>query len=309
MKLISLIFLILLVSESYASDETGQWCFYENPLFYISEKLTNDSYAGLKCGLSLYSYTLGLLSLPDSKPEISINTNNASMLNLPVCFPEEKDWLLSGLKEVYERVRSLLTDEVSTVLSGATTLVLIKYAKSPYGGPTIYEMIKSSLSFEDFLNKLWMMPAPSFLDATLGGVYEEFVFRLLIQYGLFLLARIGLGYFYEDSELIESHSNIFSISIASISFGLIHLLNPNPQIAQAFMATLAGVYLGSTFVDNGIIASSICHSVFNGSILLLRTTILNLLFTIPRIITWYSYYSLPYPIQETGDSGNSIRVP
>ena len=310
MKRFLLLLMLFSFPKTYGNDETHQWHLYdERQMYYIMGKLANDSYVGLKCGLSVYSYLLGFLSIPDYEQTTDLNFDNDTIINLPVCLPEDKDWLLKGLREIYTTGKTLISKEVFTTFTVVSTLFIIKYGKSPYGGTTIYEMIISSISIEDFLNKLWTIPAPSFSDVTIGAVFEELVFRLGIQYSVYFISKIGLGILYNDLELIESHSNIFSIFIAASSFGLFHLLNPNPQIVQVLLATLAGVYLGSIFVNNGIIASSICHSVFNGSMLLFRATMLQLLFIIPKAINWYSHYRLPYPIQEAGNSAKSIMIP
>lgn len=292
MKTFCLIAFLCVCTNSYGID-SDQWYIHKGLAPSLLKKLNDDCYAGLECVLTIFEYSLSS-SLSDYKQYIDEKNKNVTKVEMSICQPNEKDWLVSNFKKMFDNIMQALSYNQVFILERIGIVLLIIYAKNPYGdGVSLYSMIISSTCLEDFLNKLWSMPVPSFSHAVRGGVYEEIIFRFIIQHGLYYVFKNGLTYFYSDEELIENHSNLLSLSIASFSFGLAHLHNPNPQIAQVLFATLAGLYLGIVYINNGIISSSICHSTFNGCALLARTALLYLLFIIPKVVNWYSNHSLP----------------
>ena len=287
--------------------------YFWSSFIYVTEKVKTDLFVGITCGLTLdhpISNEVLIILNPEEYFD-AVRKYNES--NLDVCFPEDRSLTTKLLNNCDKFIKSHTSLSirlffVNVILTGSIFL-LLKYGKSPYGGSlTIYEMIKQSDSFSNFLNMLKKMPEPSLKECIIGGVIEEIQFRLLLQSTLYYLAKYITNLFYSHEEFPEEFYFIFSTSVSALAFGLAHLVNPNPQLFQVIFAGIAGLYLGSIFYSNGIISSATCHPVINVSIITVKTLMLQALSIIPEAIRWYSYYSLPYPVQETSKEASHTYV-
>ena len=103
------------------------------------------------------------------------------------------------------------------------------------------------------------------LIASIGaGVYEEFIFRLLLFAALhFLLVDV--------CKLNERWSMIGIILVSAVAFSAYHYLGSEPFVTRVFVfRTLAGVYFGLLMWTRGFAVTVISHSAYDVLITLLR---------------------------------------
>ena len=152
-------------------------------------------------------------------------------------------------------------------------IIFSRYVSNPYDRDMPNLLTILSLSEEQCLIIIRNLRFPDYNLIVKGSIAEEIIFRFI---GL-TAVKSHMNYLLEkleyDGQELKNKSEIFSVIISSIVFGLSHLLNPNPQLAQAISATFGGLFFGYIYCGNGIISPITAHMVNN----LLAVTIIKLL--------------------------------
>ncbi|WP_257274195.1 MULTISPECIES: CPBP family intramembrane glutamic endopeptidase [unclassified Endozoicomonas] len=155
-------------------------------------------------------------------------------------------------------------------------LLFSKYIASPYhvNSPTMQSAF--SISKEEALRFYRSAIVKRYSKSIIAAAEEEFIYRFIGLTAIESHVKYLLGKLEYDSDEINGKSQFYAITISSIVFGLLHLRNVNPQIAQAFIATVSGFYFGYIYCENGMIAPLTAHIVNNV-----------LLLSIGKVLSWY----------------------
>jgi len=92
-----------------------------------------------------------------------------------------------------------------------------------------------------------------------AGVYEEFVFRVIV-------VTISLFFFNKILRLKKYISTILTILLASTSFSIFHYLGPNGEIFQLstfILRSLAGLLLSVIYIFRGYGVTAYTHSIYD----------------------------------------------
>ena len=76
---------------------------------------------------------------------------------------------------------------------------------------------------------------------------------------------------FEKRFLFYKFHNKFAITLSSLSFGVMHFLNPNPSYTQVINSTVGGFLYAYLYSKDGIHASIICHMTNNALSLFLES--------------------------------------
>ena len=98
-----------------------------------------------------------------------------------------------------------------------------------------------------------------------AGIYEEFVFRLVLMTLIFIVAADVL-------KLRKWFSQLLMVAISAVLFSLYHYLGPESFQLQSFVfRTGAGVYFAVLFLSRGFGITCGCHIAYDLTVVMLHT--------------------------------------
>ena len=101
-----------------------------------------------------------------------------------------------------------------------------------------------------------------------AGIYEEFVFRVILITGLTSV----IGFVFQWNEFSKKTG---AIVLSAILFSMFHFMGPygdTPQINLFFIRLLAGIFLGSVYVFRGFGVAAYTHTIYDLFVLTKFTT-------------------------------------
>ena len=101
-----------------------------------------------------------------------------------------------------------------------------------------------------------------------AGIYEEFVFRVILITGL----TSAIGFVFQWNEFSKKTG---AIVLSAILFSMFHFMGPygdTPQINLFFIRLLAGIFLGSVYVFRGFGVAAYTHTIYDLFVLTKFTT-------------------------------------
>ena len=107
-----------------------------------------------------------------------------------------------------------------------------------------------------------------FVLAIGAGIYEEFVFRVILITGMIYV----LGFVFQWSDLAKKVGAVF---ISAILFSIFHFIGPygdSPQIDLFSIRLMAGLILGSIYVIRGFGVAAYTHTIYDLFVLTKFTT-------------------------------------